>query len=66
MGNERSYDFVVNVDQVLCHFHCNMPYALLVNDDGPPSKSSPYVLDLYQQLIAKGWRVRVVLPSSRT
>lgn len=66
MGNETSYDFVANVDLVLSHFHCNMPYALLVNDDGPPSKSSPYVLDLYQQLIGKGWRVRVVLPSSRT
>lgn len=41
------------------------PHALIVNDDGPPSATSPYVLDLYQKLVARGLNVRVVLPSSQ-
>lgn len=39
------------------------PKVLLVNDDGPPSTSSPHVLGLYEELIALGWDVSVVLPS---
>ncbi|PWZ03439.1 sure-like protein [Testicularia cyperi] len=39
------------------------PKVLLVNDDGPPSKYSPHVLGLYQELTAIGWDVTVVLPS---
>lgn len=39
------------------------PRVLLVNDDGPPSKYSPHVLGLYDQLTAIGWEVTVVLPS---
>ncbi|WFD29684.1 hypothetical protein MSPP1_000695 [Malassezia sp. CBS 17886] len=41
------------------------PHVLLVNDDGPPSPSSPYVLQLYRALVEHGWSVRVVLPSSQ-
>lgn len=37
--------------------------VLLVNDDGPPSTSSPHVLGLYEELCALGWEVSVVLPS---
>lgn len=39
------------------------PKVLLVNDDGPPSTSSPHVLGLYEELTALGWDVSVVLPS---
>ncbi|SPO29975.1 uncharacterized protein UTRI_06281_B [Ustilago trichophora] len=39
------------------------PKVLLVNDDGPPSASSPHVLGLYEELVALGWDVSVVLPS---
>ncbi|EST07112.1 Survival protein SurE-like phosphatase/nucleotidase [Kalmanozyma brasiliensis GHG001] len=39
------------------------PKVLLVNDDGPPSTSSPHVLGLYSELTALGWDVSVVLPS---
>ncbi len=39
------------------------PKVLLVNDDGPPSTSSPHVLGLYKELCALGWDVSVVLPS---
>ncbi|SNX87342.1 uncharacterized protein MEPE_06052 [Melanopsichium pennsylvanicum] len=39
------------------------PKVLLVNDDGPPSPSSPHVLGLYEYLTALGWDVSVVLPS---
>ncbi|KAE8258420.1 hypothetical protein A4X13_0g1702 [Tilletia indica] len=41
------------------------PRVLLVNDDGPPSFSSPHVLPLYNALIALGWDVTVVLPSGQ-
>ncbi|CBQ70040.1 conserved hypothetical protein [Sporisorium reilianum SRZ2] len=37
--------------------------VLLVNDDGPPSASSPHILGLYEELTALGWEVSVVLPS---
>lgn len=37
--------------------------VLLVNDDGPPSSSSPHVLGLFEELTALGWDVSVVLPS---
>ena len=40
-----------------------VPKVLLVNDDGPPSTSSPHVLGLYEELTALGWDVSVVLPS---
>lgn len=39
------------------------PRVLLVNDDGPPSPSSPHVLGLWEELTALGWDVSVVLPS---
>lgn len=38
---------------------------LLVNDDGPPSASSPHVLGFYRELRARGHDVSVVLPSSQ-
>ncbi|CAD6889182.1 unnamed protein product [Tilletia controversa] len=41
------------------------PRVLLVNDDGPPSSSSPHVLPLYNALVALGWDVTVVLPSGQ-
>ncbi|KAJ7783810.1 survival protein sure-like phosphatase/nucleotidase [Mycena maculata] len=42
-----------------------MPVLLLTNDDGPPSAASPYVFAFYHHLIALGWDVKVVLPSSQ-
>ncbi|WFD35663.1 hypothetical protein MCUN1_002524 [Malassezia cuniculi] len=39
--------------------------VLLVNDDGPPSPTSPYVLALYEALVELGWTVRAVLPSGQ-
>ncbi|CCF49730.1 hypothetical protein NDA11_001206 [Ustilago hordei] len=39
------------------------PKVLMVNDDGPPSSSSPHILGLYEELTALGWDVSVVLPS---
>ncbi|EPQ27116.1 uncharacterized protein PFL1_05398 [Pseudozyma flocculosa PF-1] len=41
------------------------PKVLLVNDDGPPGKNSPHVLGLYDEMLAAGWDVTVVLPSSQ-
>ncbi|PWN99916.1 sure-like protein [Tilletiopsis washingtonensis] len=41
------------------------PRILLVNDDGPPSPSSPHILGLYTRLRAAGYPVRVVVPSSQ-
>lgn len=39
--------------------------VLLVNDDGPPAKDSPYILGWYLELKKLGWDVRVVLPASQ-
>ncbi|KAJ6610887.1 hypothetical protein B0H10DRAFT_2058435 [Mycena sp. CBHHK59/15] len=40
--------------------------VLLTNDDGPPNTTtSPYVFAFYKHLLALGWDVRVVLPSSQ-
>ncbi|KAK0534290.1 hypothetical protein OC834_001441 [Tilletia horrida] len=41
------------------------PRVLLVNDDGPPSSTSPHVLPLYEAFRALGWDVTVVLPSGQ-
>ncbi|KDN52269.1 sure-like protein [Tilletiaria anomala UBC 951] len=40
--------------------------VLITGDDGPPSKSSPYVLGLYQAIREQlGWDVSVILPSTQ-
>ncbi|KAK0550162.1 hypothetical protein OC846_003787 [Tilletia horrida] len=41
------------------------PRVLLVNDDGPPSSTSPHILPLYTALRALGWDVTVVIPSGQ-
>ncbi|KAG9054148.1 hypothetical protein FS842_006080 [Serendipita sp. 407] len=50
----------------LPHLMHNPPQRVLItNDDGPPSKDSPYVFGLYKALKELGWNVIVVLPSSQ-
>ncbi|KAL0951159.1 hypothetical protein HGRIS_007891 [Hohenbuehelia grisea] len=42
------------------------PNVLLTNDDGPPSRDSPYIFGLYRHLTKDlGWDVQVVIPSSQ-
>jgi len=39
--------------------------VLLTNDDGPPSRDSPFILGLYLELQKQGYDVKVVIPSSQ-
>ncbi|KAJ8702629.1 hypothetical protein PTI98_001330 [Pleurotus ostreatus] len=42
------------------------PRILLTNDDGPPSRDSPYIYGLFRHLTTHhGWDVKVVIPSSQ-